>query len=72
MYQIRDDYCNLKDDKVFNTIPAISPSKLIAYQRTTKYKDLKGFADDLTEGKFSFPVIHSIHADDTNQEILGI
>jgi geranylgeranyl diphosphate synthase type 3 len=36
-----------------------------------QYTSKKGFADDLTEGKFSFPVIHGIHADTSNNEILG-
>jgi len=28
-------------------------------------------SQDLTEGKFSFPVIHSIHADVSNRQVLG-
>lgn len=33
----------------------------------------KGYCDDLTEGKFSFPVIHSIHnSADGNNELLNI
>ena len=28
--------------------------------------------EDLTEGKFSFPVIHSIRANPTNQQLLNI
>lgn len=40
--------------------------------QSTVYTDKKGFCEDLTEGKFSFPVIHSIHADITNRELLGI
>ena len=33
----------------------------------------KGFCEDLTEGKFSFPVIHSIHSSSTyNNELLNI
>lgn len=30
------------------------------------YTKNKGFGEDLTEGKFSFPIIHSIRADPTN------
>ena len=40
---------------------------------STTYTEKKGFCEDLTEGKFSFPVIHAIHADSSNsilQEIL--
>ncbi|PWY80852.1 geranylgeranyl diphosphate synthase, partial [Aspergillus sclerotioniger CBS 115572] len=36
------------------------------------YTDKKGFAEDLTEGKFSFPVIHCIQKDKENGELLGI
>ncbi|AET37420.1 farnesyltranstransferase Ecym_1170 [Eremothecium cymbalariae DBVPG len=39
LYQVRDDYLNLKDSKMIS---------------------LKGFADDITEGKFSFPIIHGL------------
>ncbi|CAI6236806.1 unnamed protein product [Periconia digitata] len=36
------------------------------------YTQKKGLCEDLTEGKFSFPVIHSIHSDPTNQQLLHI
>ncbi|KAJ9090114.1 geranylgeranyl pyrophosphate synthetase [Entomophthora muscae] len=39
LYQIHDDYINLKE---------------------TEYHNLKGFCEDITEGKYSFPVIHSL------------
>lgn len=31
----------------------------------------KGFAEDLTEGKFSFPVVHSIRANPTDRQLLS-
>ncbi|KAK4069633.1 hypothetical protein Purlil1_13681 [Purpureocillium lilacinum] len=37
-----------------------------------EYSEAKGTCEDLTEGKFSFPVIHSIHHDTTNLQLLGI
>jgi geranylgeranyl diphosphate synthase type 3 len=40
LYQVRDDYINLKSVDYFRN---------------------KSFCEDLTEGKFSFPIIHSIH-----------
>ncbi|KAG6884722.1 hypothetical protein C0993_008703 [Termitomyces sp. T159_Od127] len=38
----------------------------------TEYTQNKGYAEDLTEGKFSFPVVHSIHADKTNRQVLNV
>ncbi len=36
------------------------------------YHDNKGMCEDLTEGKFSFPVIHSIRSDPSNLQLLNI
>ncbi|KAJ3226057.1 Geranylgeranyl pyrophosphate synthase [Clydaea vesicula] len=36
------------------------------------YEDNKGFAEDLTEGKFSFPIIHSIGSDPNNNQLSNI
>ncbi|KAF2705992.1 geranylgeranyl pyrophosphate synthetase [Pleomassaria siparia CBS 279.74] len=39
---------------------------------TSGYSTLKGFCEDLTEGKFSFPVIHAIRADPSNLVLMNI
>lgn len=39
---------------------------------TSGYTNLKGLCEDLTEGKFSFPVIHAIRADPSNQVLTSI
>jgi hypothetical protein len=31
----------------------------------------KSFAEDLTEGKFSFPVVHSVRADRSNRQVIS-
>ncbi|KXS13589.1 geranylgeranyl pyrophosphate synthetase [Gonapodya prolifera JEL478] len=40
--------------------------------QSTQYAENKGFAEDLTEGKFSFPVIHCIRTDPQNRQMLSI
>ncbi|CAO3596009.1 unnamed protein product [Absidia cylindrospora] len=40
--------------------------------QSTTYTDNKGFCEDLTEGKFSFPVIHGIRTDPNNRQLLNI
>lgn len=37
-----------------------------------EYSENKGMCEDLTEGKFSFPVIHSIRSDPANLQLLNI
>ncbi|KAF2281115.1 terpenoid synthase, partial [Westerdykella ornata] len=39
---------------------------------TSGYSSLKGLCEDLTEGKFSFPVIHAIRADPSNHVLMNI
>jgi len=39
---------------------------------SAEYTRAKGFADDLTEGKFSFPIIHGIRTNPSNRLILDV
>ncbi len=39
---------------------------------TSELQTLKGLCEDLTEGKFSFPVIHAIRADPNSQILINI
>ena len=39
---------------------------------STEYTSNKGECEDLTEGKFSFPIIHSIRANPTNRQLINI
>lgn len=39
---------------------------------STTYTQNKGLCEDLTEGKFSFPIIHSIRSDHTNRQLINI
>lgn len=40
--------------------------------RSPGYAHNKGMAEDLTEGKFSFPVIHAVRADPSNLVLLNV
>ncbi|KAF9959607.1 geranylgeranyl pyrophosphate synthetase [Mortierella alpina] len=40
--------------------------------QSTQYSANKGFCEDLTEGKFSYPIIHSIRADPGSRKLLNI
>lgn len=40
--------------------------------RSQEYSDQKGLCEDLTEGKFSFPVIHSIRSAPGNLQLMNI
>lgn len=35
-----------------------------------EYSENKSFCEDLTEGKFSFPIIHAIQSQDTDKQVL--
>ncbi|KAJ1305969.1 hypothetical protein OPQ81_010684 [Rhizoctonia solani] len=40
--------------------------------QSSQYASNKGFAEDLTEGKFSFLVVHAVRADRTNRQVLNV
>ncbi|KAF9167028.1 geranylgeranyl pyrophosphate synthetase [Actinomortierella ambigua] len=40
--------------------------------QSDQYSANKGFCEDLTEGKFSYPIIHSIRADANTRQLLNI
>lgn len=39
---------------------------------STEYTGNKGLCEDLTEGKFSFPIIHSIRTNPQNRQLINI
>lgn len=39
---------------------------------SVEYSSNKGMCEDLTEGKFSFPILHSIRADPNNHQLINI
>lgn len=39
--------------------------------QSTEYSENKGYCEDLTEGKFSFPVVHAVRTDPSNRQILS-
>ncbi|KAG1878930.1 terpenoid synthase [Suillus subluteus] len=40
--------------------------------QSTEHSDNKGFAEDLTEGKFSFPIVHGVRADEQNRVVMNV
>ncbi|KAG2153146.1 isoprenoid synthase domain-containing protein [Suillus clintonianus] len=40
--------------------------------QSTEHSDNKGFAEDLTEGKFSFPIVHGVRADERNRVVMNV
>ena len=69
-FQIRDDLMNLQSTEVSTT--SLYPKTIPAYfLRSSQYTNNKGFAEDLSEGKFSFPIIHGIHANPSSRQILS-
>ena len=39
---------------------------------SSEYAETKGLCEDLTEGKFSFPIIHSIRMNPQNRQLINI
>ncbi|KAH8169273.1 polyprenyl synthetase domain-containing protein [Sarocladium implicatum] len=63
----------------FNCVPLVDLFGLIFQIRddymnlsSTEYSNNKGMCEDLTEGKFSFPVIHSIRTNPSNLQLVNI
>jgi geranylgeranyl pyrophosphate synthase len=40
--------------------------------KSTSYLEKKGLCEDLTEGKFSFPIIHSIRSNPGNRQLINV
>ncbi|KAE8376635.1 isoprenoid synthase domain-containing protein [Aspergillus bertholletiae] len=66
-----DQICNLIP--ITNTLGAIFQIRDdILNLKASAYAKNKGFCEDITEGKFSFPVIHSINSDPSNMQLVNI
>lgn len=72
-FQIRDDYCNLICKEVFlvtdNGQQGISISHFPIFS-FLQYSESKSFCEDLTEGKFSFPIIHAVNNQTNDRQVL--
>jgi len=66
-FQIRDDLMNLQSTQAID----FSRKSHLYLISDAQYSSNKGFAEDLTEGKFSFPIVHGIFADTSNSQILS-
>ncbi|KAJ5753014.1 Phyllocladan-16-alpha-ol synthase [Penicillium odoratum] len=56
--------------KLFGIIFQISDDYLNL--KSPSYLQKKGLCEDLTEGKFSFPIIHSIRSNPTNRQLINV
>lgn len=70
-FQIRDDYANLNLKEVLLFIK-YNERILFNYFFKMQYAENKSFCEDLTEGKFSFPVIHAIRSRPDDQQIISV
>lgn len=70
-FQIRDDYCNLICKEVGGGSIEFKISKFY-FCFFFQYSENKSFCEDLTEGKFSFPIIHAVHYQKQDRQVLRI
>ncbi|CAG8577766.1 3277_t:CDS:2, partial [Dentiscutata heterogama] len=68
MQQCSEDYVPLVDDIGIHFQIRDDYMNL----QSKKYTDSKGYCEDLTEGKFSFPIIHSINTDLNDRRLINI
>lgn len=62
-----DEFAKLRGKRLQYTLLVVVSNQNITHQYTSN----KGFAEDLTEGKFSFPVVHGILANKSNRQIMS-
>ena len=70
--QIRDDFMNIYSTEVSTW----TNCNRRGYQHSgadppSQYTNTKGFADDISEGKYSFPMIHGIQASAGDRTLEG-
>ncbi|XP_039749413.1 geranylgeranyl pyrophosphate synthase-like isoform X2 [Pararge aegeria] len=61
-FQIRDDYCNLTQQEALEEWPGLEDKQV---------NKVDSFCEDITEGKFSLPIIHAMKTSE-GKEILSI
>lgn len=74
-FQIRDDYSNLCSQEVRHSIHLMAKINFtlkIFNFFFFKYSDNKSYCEDLTEGKFSFPIIHAIQSHPEDRQVMSI
>ena len=68
LFQIQDDYMNLQSEEV--RLFALKCT-LSLFNFGKKYAENKSFCEDFTEGKFSFPIIHSIRSNQNDYRLIS-
>jgi geranylgeranyl diphosphate synthase, type III len=74
-FQIRDDHMNLQSSEFVLNSSQTSDQSInwlnVRFCLPCQDSNNKGCYEDLTEGKFSFPVVHSIRADESNRQVIS-
>lgn len=66
-FQVNDDYINLNSKDV-----SIRDTNNTFVKLVLQYMENKSFCEDLTEGKFGFPLIHAIQSHPEDNKIMSI
>ncbi|KAG2151399.1 farnesyltranstransferase [Suillus clintonianus] len=67
-----DEYVQMVKDKTGGLLRIAVKLMMACATTNTNYSDNKGFAEDLSEGKFSFPIVHGILEQPENQQIMNV
>ncbi|KAI3325432.1 geranylgeranyl diphosphate synthase [Xylariaceae sp. AK1471] len=79
LFRLGIELMQVESSSGMNCLPLVNLIGLIFQIRddymnlaSQEYSNNKGIYEDLTEGKFSFPIIHSIQTDPTNPQLINI
>lgn len=71
-FQIRDDYMNLVSGEVSLHISPPHDHRRLTYSASLQYESMKGFCEDLDEGKYSLPLIYVLKTQPQDYQLLHL